>query len=170
MFYSRKKTVCTSLDEKQFLSRLNKLCVPYRVVSRGYEVSGVFVIKIRKNKFWFARRSFGTLNKDNLCNETLFGEYTVGENGKVTVEYRIGYRLPFVIITCIMNIFGISLLTSAIIDIVDTGSAPWGILPIALLIVAASAFEILYYPKKQVQMLLSHLDLICKFEHLKKRS
>ena len=165
MFSSfRKKKITTELYEKQFLSQLNKLCVPYRAVGRGYELTDVFVAKVRKNRFRFARRSFAVRAKDLLENEFLFGKYSVGENGKVEVTYRIGHRLVFLVPMCLLFFAGAVLLFSGISDTVALHTFPTEKILISVFLIAISLFELLFYPKSQIESLEGHLQKICKPE------
>ena len=160
----RKKIIATELDEKQFLLRMDKFCVPYRTTVRGYELSGMFAAKVRKNRFWFARRSFAVLNKDLLENEFLFGKYSVGNDGKVTVAYRIGHRPMFLIPMCLMCLAGVTLLFSGVCDTVLLHAFQTEKILISVSLTAVSLFELLYYPKSQTEALENHLEKICRSE------
>lgn len=159
-----KKSITTELDEKQFLSQLNKLCVPYRAVGRGYELSDVFAAKVRKNRFRFARRFFAVRARDLLEDEFLFGKYSVGENGKVEVTYRIGHRLVFLVPMCLLFFAGAVMLFSVISDTVALHTFHAGILFTSVALIAISLFEILYFSKKQTEALEVHLRRICRPE------
>ena len=104
-------TIQTNLSETGFKNRLKNWTVPYKAFDRGYENSEVFVLKAKNNTFRIGHHVKNVWNQSGYDTDFIYGKYFLDNTGKITVRFRYGKPLIFLMpfIFCLMFPFPIFL-------------------------------------------------------------
>lgn len=155
------KIIETRISEKQFINRLEGLCRKKAYFDKGYNDKDTFVVKRKDNKFWLGKHYALIGRSDGYANDCLLCRYTVRENGLVSVHYRFGKRITYLIPFIISCALGIPIAISLIYDAIVYADPQWNGILIAVLFLALGLFGLLFRSKKERKLLEKHLFKIC---------
>lgn len=157
-------TMETNLSETGFKNRLKNLTVPYKIFDRGYENSDVFVLKAKNNAFRIGHHVKNVWNHDGYDAVFLYGKYFLDNTGKITVRFRFGKPLVFLIPFIFCLIFPFPIFLCLLYEALHYHELSLAPLLITGLFSILGFFGIFYSPKKTRQLLLQRLKRICNIE------
>ncbi len=156
-----RKTIVTSLTEKQFLNRLNTYCIRRHAFDKCYTQQNVFVSKVRKDRFWIGYHLKDIGRGDGWYLDYIVGRYIVNDSGKIEITYRVGHRFSSMIPYTVLGIVGIPLLLLAILDYIRFHIVSWGQFFISLLFTGIFLYFTFGHSKKAKALLEKHFEKIC---------
>lgn len=155
------KMIDTRLDEKQFLDRLETLCRKKERFDRGYRDKDLFVVKRNKNKFWLSKHYALLGRTDGYMNDCLYCQYTVNDNGFVSVKYHFGKHRINLIPFLISFIMGIFMWVGLLIDSILYSDPNWNGIFVAALFWTLGLVGLIIKSKKDRYELETHLQKVC---------
>ena len=159
------KVIETSLNENQFLSRLETFCRKKQRFDVGYNDKDVFVFKRKKNKFWLSKHYAYAGRSDGYMKICIHCSYCVNDRGFVSVKYRFGQRPVFMIPLLIACLVGGFISGWVIFDIVKYGSFDWAEIFVASVFWIFGLGNLLIRSKKDKSELDGQLKKICRVQY-----
>ena len=158
-------TIKTTLSEKAFKKKMKDLTVPYNVFDRGYENSDVFVLKAKNNTFRIGHHVKNVWNRAGYDADFLYGKYFLDNTGKITVRFRYGKPLMFLIPFIFCLIFPFPIFLCLLYEALHYHELSLAPLLITGLFSILGFFGAFYSSPKTRQLLLRHLKRICNIEN-----
>lgn len=159
------KTIETQICEDTFLTRMDKLCVPKVRHNKEYRHKDTFVMRKKDRRIWLCKH-YAQLGRNGGCmSDCIYGKYDLDEQGHVTVRYRFGQRLGYLIPFLLTFVLGFSLWCGALWDGIGAGKMSWNGLAVTTLIWGLGLTGMLIRSKKDRVMLEERLYEICDVEY-----
>ncbi len=154
-------SINTDLSEKEFVSRLEKMCMIHRKFDKGYQDLDVFVVKRNNKKFRLGHHLPLVGRTDGYSIEYIFGEYVVDKNNRVIVTYRFGKTFLFLMPFFIAILFSLPIFIYLVYDLINNSILQLDGLIISFLISTLSLTAIFLRSKNEKDTLEKHLHRIC---------